>query len=460
MAFGKIHEQFWDDSRVRALPERTRLFMLYLLSCRHKNRLGCYVLDPNYAAADLQWSAADVTGCITQLEEIGRVKYDAEHRMIFVRQFLKYNKLENAKVVTGAISELRGLPASPLFHDLLTALQQFKLAHYTDVVTELTNRIANDIPNGIGNGIGNDTGNRMPYSGPAHPFLSRSLALAGNQAVTTTEPEPQPEPQPDPSRAPAREPEHTREATHENGDGGTDELSLVRVMGVTIGEYAETIRDPARRKSFEAEAEILATGDDYTAWINPREGAQVDWAERPRLLKVAIAKFKSGERDRIRTALQLAIQQQIDPLPLRTSNAPPPDSDAGKLTASLPRGRNGKVLEDGIYRPKGSMADRDTNGPTMLGDSVTATLERIIAKSPTQLLQERVDAWKQENPDDTECMREDIAAELEHEIERAAETAEEPETWSSSRKKLEIDGRLFARVRERLSADETAEGST
>ena len=51
MAYGRIEETFWHDPKIRALSEDGRNLMLYLLTCPRKNRLGCFALDPFYAAA-------------------------------------------------------------------------------------------------------------------------------------------------------------------------------------------------------------------------------------------------------------------------------------------------------------------------------------------------------------------------------------------------------------------------
>jgi hypothetical protein len=169
MAFGKVHEMFWDDPRIRAASEPARHFMLYLMTCRHKNRLGCFVLDPFYAAADLQWERGNVTAAIIELIDAGRILYDTENRIVFVRHWLKHNTLENEKVVTGAAAEVRGLPATPLLVDLLAAVEKHQRDHYKKLLEVLRYRIANDLPND------------MAYSGPA-----QAVAVA----VAVAKPEP------------------------------------------------------------------------------------------------------------------------------------------------------------------------------------------------------------------------------------------------------------------------------
>lgn len=145
MAYGKVHEQFWDDPLLRSKDEPCRVLMLYLITCRHKNRLGCYVLGSGTAAEDLQWSIEKVEAVRQELADAKRIAWDPASRIVFVARFLKWNKLENHKVVTGALKELASLPTTPLLEPLLGAFEQYRLPHYKPVIEALRNRIANDI---------------------------------------------------------------------------------------------------------------------------------------------------------------------------------------------------------------------------------------------------------------------------------------------------------------------------
>ena len=122
MAYGRVEETFWHDDKTRGLSEDGRLLYLYLLTGPHRNRLGCYVLDLQYAAADIQWVVSRVEDALGELVEIDRVAWDPENRMILVKRFLKYNTMENTNVVKGAASDLKALPDTPLFEMLLEAL--------------------------------------------------------------------------------------------------------------------------------------------------------------------------------------------------------------------------------------------------------------------------------------------------------------------------------------------------
>ena len=177
MAYGKVQETFWRDPTIRAMQDEERYFMLYLLTCPHRNRLGMFVLDSYYAAADLQWDPDRVDGAIKSLVSRGRILYDKQTGILFVIRYLKHNTMENAKVAKGAVSELGRLPDNPYFEALLESLTKWQRPHYAVVLEALSNRIANDLPNEQPNQQAEEQLYRIPHHSHSHNR---------NQAVPTT----------------------------------------------------------------------------------------------------------------------------------------------------------------------------------------------------------------------------------------------------------------------------------
>lgn len=143
MAYGAVHETFWDDPKMRALSEHGRMLMLYLLTCRHRNRLGCFVLDPHYAAADVQWPVEEVQRSLAELADAGRIEYDAEHRVVLIPRYIRHNPMPNPKVVIGASKELKNIPQTPLLVPLANFVENLDARRYGALVEALRNRIAN-----------------------------------------------------------------------------------------------------------------------------------------------------------------------------------------------------------------------------------------------------------------------------------------------------------------------------
>lgn len=147
MAYGAVHETFWDDPKMRALTEHGRMLMLYLLTCRHRNRLGCFVLDPHYAAADVQWPVDEVKRTLAELADAGRIEYDAEHRVVLIPRYLKHNPMPNPNVAIGASKELKNLPQTPLVASLANWVEKEDQSRYSKLLEALRNRLINGSAN-------------------------------------------------------------------------------------------------------------------------------------------------------------------------------------------------------------------------------------------------------------------------------------------------------------------------
>ncbi len=144
MAYGKVSETFWTDHRVRAMSENARYMELYLRTAPHRNRLGLFVLDPNYATGDLQWPVEQVGSVFEELEQVGRIKWDHGARVVFVCDTLDVETLDNKNVVKGALHDLETVPQTVLLTELLKSVKSNFRDHYTPLVEKLEERVGNE----------------------------------------------------------------------------------------------------------------------------------------------------------------------------------------------------------------------------------------------------------------------------------------------------------------------------
>lgn len=113
-------------------------------------------------------------------------------------------------------------------------------------------------------------------------------------------------------------------------DGSDDEhASLIEEMKDAARDALKT-RPAERRTADGALLKQLFTGDDRTAWQDHR-GDQVEWSDRPRLFRLALGHWLSGEREKPRAAVILAIQQQYDPFERVRSSDPIPDTEHARV---------------------------------------------------------------------------------------------------------------------------------
>lgn len=184
MAYGKVEETFWHDDLIRRLSEDGRNFMLYLLTSPHRNRLGMFVLDPFYAGADLQWDQPRVVAARTELEGVGRIRWDEATRVVYLTRHWKHNVLQNPASVKGAIAELQGLPQSRFLPALLADLEAYGRAHYRELVDAVRARVEKSPPASANpTNAARECGDSVigPNDGPL--FSSDSSSCSSSEAV-------------------------------------------------------------------------------------------------------------------------------------------------------------------------------------------------------------------------------------------------------------------------------------
>lgn len=113
--YSKIDEQFWKDEKIQELSVHGRYLMLYFLTCPHRNMLGCFMLPKAYVAEDVQLSPRQVSRGLNECIDLGLLEYDEKAKVIFIRNFLKYSRIENPNQAEGARKRLKNEPKSLLF---------------------------------------------------------------------------------------------------------------------------------------------------------------------------------------------------------------------------------------------------------------------------------------------------------------------------------------------------------
>ena len=121
--YSKIDARFWDDEKVLTLSPDSRYLLIYLLTTKHRNVLGCYKLPKAYALEDTKLPEKRFSHAWRELFGSGIVIYEEDTRMILLKNFLRYNPIENPNQVKGALTKLEGLPRSDLFHTVYAHLE-------------------------------------------------------------------------------------------------------------------------------------------------------------------------------------------------------------------------------------------------------------------------------------------------------------------------------------------------
>ncbi len=141
--YTKIEARFWDDEKMAPLDDDCKLLGLFLLSSKYRNIVGLYILPSVYVTHRLRWPEERFQKAFAKLLEIGFIKYDTANEILFICNFLdpEYNPLENPNQVKAAIEKTNELPLSPLFEDLIAALQQHFKPFYEPLIKRLQERL-------------------------------------------------------------------------------------------------------------------------------------------------------------------------------------------------------------------------------------------------------------------------------------------------------------------------------
>lgn len=123
--FGMVSTSVHRSKKLRTVPHLTRYFYLYLLTSKHGNSVGCFVLPPDYAAGDLEMTEADAQEHIDRLCEASLIGWDSQEEIVRIVGYVEHAPPTNPKHAAGMARVARELPDCPqkalLYKDLATA---------------------------------------------------------------------------------------------------------------------------------------------------------------------------------------------------------------------------------------------------------------------------------------------------------------------------------------------------
>ena len=191
MSYARISEALWTSRGFQGLSDDGRLLELYVKSCPHRNRLGCFRLDPHYVVADVGWEVERVKITLNELVSASRIMWDAEARVVLDLDALRVDPLQNGNVVKGAIRELDSVPDTELIAYLLQALESMDVSGWKDDAQHAHGRLLDAIQERLPNGSETVSGpSRTPslsqpvsqpvtHPAPTHARLEGKEALEG-----------------------------------------------------------------------------------------------------------------------------------------------------------------------------------------------------------------------------------------------------------------------------------------
>ncbi len=143
--YQRIFVNYWQDDKIRQISEDARFLFLYILTSPHSNSLGLYCLPMLYIMSDLEWKDKRLNKAFKELLEKGLIKYDKDNRLIFIRNHLKHNPIENPNQVLANIKIASLLPKSPLFNDVIAVLKEQNKPFHIPLLNQLHKQLAHDL---------------------------------------------------------------------------------------------------------------------------------------------------------------------------------------------------------------------------------------------------------------------------------------------------------------------------
>jgi hypothetical protein len=135
--YNRVKSTIW--FRIAKHDDMTRELILYLMTCRHNNILGCYYLPISYVCEDLKWfknisiggqatvSAPDIERAgrlLVNIIDDGLISYDFNSQVVLLKSDLIEYQIENGNQVKAAIKQLLELPKTYLLLELKPLLER------------------------------------------------------------------------------------------------------------------------------------------------------------------------------------------------------------------------------------------------------------------------------------------------------------------------------------------------
>lgn len=146
--YRRIDPRIWIDERFARLSDDGKLLALHLLTSPRSNMVGCFVQGQTDMAEYLGWSAKRLAEPFAELLSSGLIQYDPEWRLVLIRNFFRYNPLENENQAKAAATVIDSLPANvEFFQHLKLFAEQLAKPFLKPLISSLENRLANRLAN-------------------------------------------------------------------------------------------------------------------------------------------------------------------------------------------------------------------------------------------------------------------------------------------------------------------------
>jgi hypothetical protein len=143
MLYSCLHANLWTDEKLIVNPDYDeKAVFCYLIGCPHHNILGLYYLPIMYAIHDMTATSDQFDKGFTKLLSKGLIEFDEKPSLVFVKNYVKHNPIQNPNQIKCALNKLRDIPYTPLFKGLHEEIQRIYKPLHQPLVELLLERLA------------------------------------------------------------------------------------------------------------------------------------------------------------------------------------------------------------------------------------------------------------------------------------------------------------------------------
>lgn len=109
--YGRIKSAFWANDDIKSCLPTTKMVAIYFLTSAHTNAIGCFRLPVAYVSYDTNLTEDELEPVFRELVGVNFMQWCGQSPWVWVPNFLKHNRPENANVWRKCAKELRSVPA-------------------------------------------------------------------------------------------------------------------------------------------------------------------------------------------------------------------------------------------------------------------------------------------------------------------------------------------------------------
>jgi len=123
--FRKIDVRLWSDEKFRVLSRDAKLIFVFLLSCPQQSMIGAMRATIPGLAAELQMTEREFRAAFQELTARGMVKLNEKAALVWLPNWLRYNRPESPNVVKCWRTVVQVLPECKLKDQIVLKLKAF-----------------------------------------------------------------------------------------------------------------------------------------------------------------------------------------------------------------------------------------------------------------------------------------------------------------------------------------------